>query len=276
LLLKDFGRTGMKVSEIGMGTYYDPLWTATAFMGWRRGAAAKVEAIGSGLEAGITLVDTAEIYRSEPLVGDAFAHLKRDDVFLATKVWPNHLHRDDLVRSLEKSLRRLGTTYVDLYQVHWPNNRVPVTETMGAMEEMVRVGKVCHVGVSNFDLEQTEVTNSALPKSQLAAVQLEYSLVNRRVEREILPYCETNGIALLAYLPLGHGKLVSSPKIDGVAARHGKTRGQTALRWLARRSNVFPIPRASRVAHVQENTGASGWDLSDEDVAELEASFPIA
>jgi diketogulonate reductase-like aldo/keto reductase len=116
--LKDFGRTGRKVSEIGMGTYYDPLWIATAFTGWRRGASAKVEAIKTGLDSGITLVDTAEIYRSEPLVARALDGRKRDEIFLATKVWPNHLHRDALVSAFNGSLRRLGTSYVDLYQIH--------------------------------------------------------------------------------------------------------------------------------------------------------------
>jgi diketogulonate reductase-like aldo/keto reductase len=273
LLLKEFGRTGMKVSEIGLGTYYDPLWIATAFMGWLRGAEAKVDAIRSGLEVGITLVDTAEIYCSEPLVAKALERSRRDDVFLATKVSPNHLHRNDLVRSLEKSLRRLDVDYVDLYQVHWPHPRVPIRETMGAMEELVRAGKVRYVGVSNFDLEQIREANSALPKSQLSAVQLEYSLVNRRVEKEILPYCEANGIALLAYYPLGHGRLVSSPKVDGVAMKYGKTRSQTALRWLTGKTVVFPIPRASKAAHVWENAGASGWELAPEDVTQLEAGF---
>jgi diketogulonate reductase-like aldo/keto reductase len=273
LLLKEFGGTGVKVSEIGLGTYYDNLWIATAFVGWRRGAGAKVGAIRSGLEAGITLVDTAEIYCSEPLVAKALEQVKRDDVFLATKVSPNHLHRDDLVRSLEKSLRRLGVGYVDLYQVHWPNPRVPLGETMGAMEELVRTGKVRYVGVSNFDLERIRKANSALPKSQLSAVQLEYSLINRRAEKEILPYCEANGIAFLAYYPLGHGRLVSSPRVDGVAMKYGKTRSQTALRWLAGKRMVFPIPRASKVMHVQENAGASGWELAPDDVAQLEAGF---
>jgi len=273
LILKDFGKTGRKVSEIGMGTYYDPAWIATAFMGWRRGASAKVQAIETGLAGGMTLVDTAEIYRSEPLVARALAKSKREDVFLATKVLPIHLHRDQVVRALEKSLRRLGTTYVDLYQVHRPNGRVPISETMGAMEELVRAGKVRHVGVSNFSLEQTKEANSALPKSQLTSVQPDYSLINRSVERDILPYCEANGIAVLAYFPLGHGRLASDHKVGEIAKKYGKTSSQTALRWLARKKVVFPIPRASNPTHVQENVGASGWELEDGDAEKLDAMF---
>ena len=274
MLLKDFAKSGRKVSEIGMGTYYDPAWIATGFLGWRRDGDAKVEAVRAGLKAGTTLVDTAEIYKSEPLVAKALTGFQREDVFLATKVWTNHLRRDDLIRALEGSLRRLGTAYVDLYQVHWPSSRVRMAETMGAMEELVRDGKVRHVGVSNFSREQIEEANAALPKSQLSAVQLDYSLANRRVEKGILPYCDANGIALLAYYPLGHGKLASSAKLDAVARRTGKTRSQLALRWLASKRNVFPIPRASKAAHVLEDAGASGWDLSDADARELEAAFP--
>ncbi len=272
--LKEFAKTGRKVSEIGMGTYYDPLWIATSFLGWRRGAAAKVKAMQAGLDAGITLVDTAEIYGSELLVAEAIRQKKREDVFLATKVWSNHLHREDLVRSFGKSLQRLGTSYIDLYQVHWHNPRVPIRETMSAMEELVRDGKLMHLGVSNFSLQQLQEANSALPKSQLSSVQLNYSLIHRNVERDILPYCDKEGTALLAYYPLGHGKLPSSSRLYAASAKHGKSRAQIALRWLARKPNVFPIPRASSQRHVIEDAGASDWDISDQDATGLEAKFP--
>jgi diketogulonate reductase-like aldo/keto reductase len=270
---KDFAKTGKKVTEIGMGTFYDPTWIATGFMGWRRGGKARVEAIKAGLDAYITLVDTAEIYKSEPLVAEAIKGRKRDEVFLATKVSGYHLHRDSVLRSFEGSLRRLGTAYIDLYQVHFPNSRVPIQETMGAMEELVRSGKLLHVGVSNFSLKQIEEARSALPKTELSAVQLDYSLVHRDVERDVLPYCDREGIALLAYFPLGHGKLVSDARLDQESARHGKTRAQVALRWLAQKRNVFPIPRASNTRHVLENVGASDWDLTEKDNSELDSLF---
>jgi len=271
--LKEFARTGLKVSEIGMGTYYDPLWIATAFLGWRRGARRKVEAIRTGLEAGMTLVDTAEIYGSEPLVGEAIRSRKRDEVFLATKVWSNHLYRDALLRSFNKSLGRLGTSYIDLYQVHWPNPGVPIRETMGAMEELVREGKLMHVGVSNFNLRQLDEARSALSRTELSSVQLDYSLIHRNVEKDILPYCDKEKIALLAYYPLGHGRLVSDSRLDGLGSNNGKTGAQMALRWLAEKSNVFPIPRASRRQHVSEDAGASDWNLSNQEIAELEKRF---
>ena len=271
--VKEFGKTGMKTSEVGMGTYYDPFWIATAFGGWRRGAASKVEAIKAGLDAGITLVDTAEIYRSEPLVAKAMSGRKRDEVFLATKAWPSHLHRDDLIRSFDRSLARLETSYVDLYQVHFPNRKVPIRETMATMERLVEGGKLRHIGVSNFSLEQIEEAQSALPKSELSSVQLDYSLVSRDVERDVLPYCEKERIALMAYYPLGHGKLPSDPRLDSFSSRYGKTRAQVALRWLADKASVFPIPRASKKAHVVENAGAADWELSDQDTADLNLRF---
>lgn len=270
---KAFGKTGREVSEIGMGTYYDPLWIATAYMGWRRRAARKVEAVRAGLEAGVTLIDSAEIYGSEPLVAEALSGRKRDELFIATLAWSNRLRRDALRRSLEKSLKRLGVSYVDLYQVHFPNKRVPIGETMAAMEDLARDGKILHVGVSNFSLRQIQEANAALPRSQLSSVQLPYNLMNRTVEKEILPYCVREGIAFLAYFPLAHGKLVSNQRLAAVCSKYGKTASQLALRWLTMKDCVFPIPRASEPGHVVEDTEASGWDLTDEDATQIEHLF---
>jgi diketogulonate reductase-like aldo/keto reductase len=270
---KTFAKTGRSISEIGMGTYYDPAWIATAFLGLRRGGAKKVEALKTGLDGGINLIDTAEIYGSEPLVAEAIRGRKRDNIFLATKVWSNHLRRNALKRSLEKSLKRLETPYVDLYQVHWPNGRVPIEETMAAMEDLVQAGKIVQVGVSNFSLEQIREANSALRKSQLSSVQLPYNLTNRSVEKEILPYCQREGLALLAYFPLAHGKLTSSSRLEALCKKYGKTQSQIAIKWLARMDCVFPIPRASTSRHVAENVAAGDWDISDEDASELERLF---
>jgi len=270
---KAFGRTGRQVSEIGMGTYYDPLWIAKAFLGWRSGSGEKIAALKSGLDAGVTLINSAEIYGSEPLVAKALEGRKREELFVSTKVWSIHLHRDAIKRALAKSLGRLKLSYVDLYLIHFPNPRVPIGETMAGMEDLIREGKVLHAGVSNFNIDQLRAANEALPKSQLASVELEYNLRNRRVETDILPYCDREAIALLAYFPLAHGKLVSDSRLRALCSRLGKTPSQLALRWLATKPNVFPIPRASRQAHVEENVGASGWELSQSDASELESIF---
>lgn len=198
---KVFGKTGASVSEIGMGTYYDPLWIATAILGWRRGSASKVEALGAGIDGGINLIDTAEIYRSEPLVAKAIEGRKREELFIATKVWPNHLHRDALVSALERSLRHLRLSYVDLYQIHFYSSGVPLSETMAAMEELKDKGKIGSIGVSNFSVQQVIEANAALKKSEIVSNQVDYSLANRGIEAELLPYCEKNGIMVLAYYP---------------------------------------------------------------------------
>ena len=275
---KAFGNGEPKVSEIGMGTYYDPLWIATAkSIGWRRGAASKVEAMKVGLEGGINFIDTAEVYGSEPLVARAIRGRKREDLFIATKVWPIHVRRDALVRALEKSLKRLETTYADLYQVHFPDSNVPIAETMAAMEEMKDKGKLLSIGVSNFSLQQLMEASAALKRSQIASDQVEYSLANREIEADLLPYCESNGISILAYYPLGHGKLAgpgAQRKMGAMCKTYSKTPAQVALNWLVSGRNVFAIPRASRSGHVKENIGASGWELKPEDKALLETTFP--
>jgi diketogulonate reductase-like aldo/keto reductase len=272
---KTLGNGGLKVSEIGMGTYYDPLWIATArSIGWMRGASAKVEALKAGLDGGMNFIDTAELYGAEPLVARAIRGRKRDELFIATKVWPNHLRRDALVRALERSLKRLETSYVDLYQVHFPSSRVPIAETMGAMEEMKEKGKLLAIGVSNFSLQQTKDAVAALKRSPLASNQVDYSLANREIEADLLPYCQGNKISIIAYYPLGHGKLArAKAKMEAVCKAYSKTPAQVSLNWLASGRDVFAIPRASRAEHVRENLGASGWELRPEDRALLESAY---
>jgi diketogulonate reductase-like aldo/keto reductase len=276
MMTKQFGRTGRVVTEIGMGTYYDKPWIRVAKHGWSIGAARKIRALRAGLDSGIRLIDTAEAYYSEPFVAKAIKGRNRDELFIATKVWLDHLHRDDLVMALEKSLERLELSCVDLYQIHFPNSSVPIRETMGAMEEMITRGKILAVGVSNFSLEQMLEANSALPRSEIAACQVNYSLVHRKVEKDIIPYCQQNRIAVLAYYPLGHGLLAKpSPRMEAVCRRNSKTPAQVALNWLVSKPEVFAIPRASRPKHVIENLGGSDWRLSDHDQADLEREFPV-
>ena len=274
LELKPFGTTRRQVSAIGMGTYYDFPWIVKARLGRKGGAASKVEALKAGLDGGVTLIDTAEIYDSEPLVAEAIAGRDRKDLFIATKVMFLHLRRDALARALEKSLRRLGLTYVDLYQIHQPSPFVPIEETMRALEDMVDVGLVRSIGISNFSFRQTVAASKAMKKYRIASIQMPYNLADRRIEKEILPLCRREDIALLAYFPLGHGKLAGNPRLQEIGAKHGKTPSQVALNWLIAQENVFPIPRASSAAHVRENIGSMDWMLSAEEMNDLERFFP--
>ena len=272
--LKPFGWTDRQVSAMGMGTYYDFPWIVKARLGSRGGADSKVEALQAGLDDGITLIDTAEVYNSEPLVARAIAGREREDLFIATKVLFLHLRRHALVKALERSLKRLELSYVDLYQIHQPSPFVPIEETMGTLEEMVDRGLTRFVGVSNFSLKQTLAANNAMKKHRIASIQMPYNLGDRRMEREILPFCKREGVALLAYFPLGHGRLTTDPKLQEIGARHGKTPSQVALNWLLAKENVFPIPRASRAVHVRDNLGSVNWRLSEEEKGELDVSFP--
>jgi len=273
--LKPFGESGAKVSEIGMGTYYDPLWIAGAMVGWRRGAGSKLAALKAGLEGGINFIDSAELYGSEPIVADAIRGLKREDLFVATKVWTNHLGRDSLPKALNRSLRRLGLSYVDLYQVHFPSRLKPISETMHAMEAAKESGKILNIGVSNFSLKQMIDANEALSRSEIASNQVNYSLVHRDIEEDLLPYCERNHVEIISYYPLGHGKLAKAvDRLQPICQRNSKTPAQVALNWLSSKDVVFPIPRASRAGHVKENLGASDWRLTESERAELDRAFP--
>ena len=270
---KSFGWTGKQVTSLGLGTYYDFPWIMKARMGRTGGAEDKVAALKAGLDGGIRLIDTAEIYNSEPLVARAIERFPREDLFIATKVMLLHLRHDALVKSLQRSLRKLKLDYVDLYQVHQPSPFVPIRETMSAMEEMVDRGLVRYIGVSNFSLKQMMEANGALKKYRLASTQMPYHLADRRMEKEILPYCREQKMVLLAYFPLGHGKLTAGGTLARIGQKYGKTPPQVALNWLLSQENVFPIPRASSKAHVMENIGSVGWRMTDDDRTELEGSY---
>ncbi len=272
---KIFGRTGRMLSEVGMGTFYDPNWMFWALLGWRRGAAQRVEALKAGISGGINLIDTAEAYNSEVLVAEATRERKREDLFIATKITPTHLGYKPVFKALERSLKRLRTSYVDLYQIHYPRPLMPTAETMRAMEDLIDQGKIRSIGVSNFSLHQMMEANASLKKTQLASTQMEYNLVHRSIEKDILPYCRKENIAVLAYRPLGHGKLASEQaKLKKFCDKYSKTPAQIALKWLSSQPGVFPIPRASNVLHVRENLEASGWRMDEPDLRELGELFP--
>ena len=274
---REFGKTGFKVSVIGMGTYYDPSYIILArVLHLHRNRFSKIAAVRKGIELGINLIDTAEIYETEGMVGEAIRGFKRDELFVATKVWLSHLRYDKVLKAAERSLKSLGCSYIDLYQIHWPNPAIPVEETMRAMSRLVDEGKARHIGVSNFSLEQLKRAQEALPRYDLVSNQVEYSLTVRRIEEGLLPYCEKNGIAILAYRPLAHGALAREVGELGRVVKElggkygGKTPAQIALNWLISRSRVvLPIPRASRPERVVEDAGAAGWRLSENDMERL-------
>jgi diketogulonate reductase-like aldo/keto reductase len=274
----EFGKTGFKVSDIGMGTYYDPSYIVTSLVARHHvGRVEKIAALRKGLELGMNLIDTAEVYQSEGIVAEAIKDHDREGLFLATKVSWHHLRYKAVLKAAENSLKRLRCSYIDLYLVHMPNSRVPIEETMKAMEKLVDEGKVRYIGVSNFSLQQMKNAEEALSKNEIASNQVEYSLSVRTIENDVLSYCEQKRIAIMAYRPLAHGALAQpNPRLklimDNISQKYGeKTPAQIALNWLMRKSEmIFPIPRASRPERVIENAGAVGWSLEAEDVKKLE------
>jgi diketogulonate reductase-like aldo/keto reductase len=275
---RDFGRAKVKVSAIGMGTYYDVSWImASRLLSHRQGREDKIAALKSGIELGINLIDTAEMYDTEPLVAEAIRGFNRDALFIATKVWSTHLKYQQVLRAAQRSLEKLQCSYIDLYQIHWPNTLVPIKDTMRAMEKLVDEGKVRFIGVSNFSLSQMKEDEETLSKHELVSNQVQYSLKARRIETNLLPYCDRNNIAVLAYRPVAHGELANpsgrlKTVVDEISQKHGgKTPAQIALNWLVNKSKmIFPIPRASRPRRVTENVGALGWNLDPEDLVKLD------
>lgn len=259
---KELGRTGVQVPVLGQGTY----GSGFSFGGSLSNG---VAALRRGIDLGMTLIDTAESYgagRSEEIVGEAIKGL-RDRVFLATKVSPENLSYDRVLRSAEKSLQRLGTRYIDLYQIHFPNPWVPIQETMQAMEHLVGEGKIRYVGVSNFSVKETREAQQALSETTLASNQVEYSLLERSIERDLLPYCQQEKITIIAYTPIARGYILQGEigrRLREIGGRYGKTPMQVALNWLISKEGVIAIPKAARIEHVDENAGAVGWHLTEE------------
>ena len=225
-----------------------------------------VSTVRKALEIGYRHIDTAIFYENEEEVGKAIGNYPREDLFITTKVWKDKLKYRDFKRSAEESLERLGTDYVDLLLIHWPNPSIPLEETMRAMNELVEEGKVNHPGVSNFNRSQLAKAQD-LSDYPLATNQIKYHLGMDR--SDMVNYCKNNGIFLTAYSPLGRGKVFERDVLSQVAKKYGKTPGQIALKWLVEQKNVMAIPKASSESHLRQNIDVFGWELETEDVETL-------
>lgn len=250
---KELGTTGVPIPEIGLGTCH-----------YHGG----ISPLRKGIELGARLIDTAEAYGTEAVVGEAIQGI-REKVFLATKVSLTHFRRGDLLKAADESLRRLRTNIIDLYQLHRPHYVVPIEETMAVMEELVERGKVRFIGVSNFSVNQLRKAQAALSKNKIVSNQVQYNLIDRTIATGLLPYCQQNHITIIAYSPLAKGlpriaKQDTNDILGKVAAATGKTRAQVALNWCISRDAVIAIPKADSKEHVTENCRASGWRLSPE------------
>ncbi len=268
---------GFALSVFGLGTYQ---MGGGLERDWDNDDGRDIAAIQAAVTAGVTHIDTAEIYAGghcERLVGRAIAGLDRSRLFIASKVYPTHLHFDDVIAACRGSLERLGISQLDLYLVHMPNPEIPLAETVRAMDWLVEHEMVRFIGVSNFDLSWLEAAR-ALTKYGIVTNQIHYSLVARAYEDNgTLEYCRTHGILVTAYRPIGKfGELARSGHLmlDRISAKYRKTPAQIAVNWVLSKPNVVALVKTSRPDHLRDDLGALGWQLQPEDVAELDTKFP--
>jgi diketogulonate reductase-like aldo/keto reductase len=267
-----FGSTGVAVPVIGQGT-----WQMENDD--RQGA---IRALQIGLDLGMTHIDTAELYGrgrvEESIVAEAIAG-RRDEVFLVSKVMPSNATYEGTLRACERSLRRLKTDRLDCYLLHWPGSH-PLEDTIRAFEKLVREGKLRSWGVSNFNVDELEEAVRIAGPGRIACNQVLYHLEERAIEHSVLPWCERANIAVVGYSPFGNGRFPGpeSPRgrvLASVAQAHGVSPYQVALRFLIRRPSLFAIPKASREAHARDNAAAAKVELSSEELALLDAAFPL-
>jgi diketogulonate reductase-like aldo/keto reductase len=268
---RPFGTTRRLVGPIGQGS-------------WNIETSARDSAVAAmrrGLDLGLTHIDTAEMYGSgsaETFIADAIAG-RRDEVFLVSKVLPGNASKRGTVASCEKSLKRLRTDRLDCYLLHWRGGH-PLEDTIAAFESLLGEGKILSWGVSNFDVNDLDEVASIAGAGHPACNQVLYHLEERAIEHAVLPWCRKNGTAVVAYTPFGQSTAPYDARtrqggvLHEIAAARGATPRQVALRFLLRNPEVFVIPKASRVLHVEENAAAAALELSGAELAKIEAAFP--
>jgi diketogulonate reductase-like aldo/keto reductase len=259
------------------GTIVPAIGQGSAQLAQRRHPeAVEEEALRTGLSLGMTLIDTAEIYgngRSEKLIGRAVAG-QRDRVFLVSKVWPNHVTGNGIARACEASLARLGTDYLDLYLLHWPNGVTDLAAVVAGFESLRAAGKIRAWGVSNFSVSQMEDLVRVPDGHRCATNQVPYNVASRDIEHDLLPWCEQRGMPVMAYSPLGGSSLVRDATLARIGAAHGCSATAVALAWAVRSGNVIAIPESGAPAHVKENAVALSLTLTPQELATLDAAYP--
>jgi diketogulonate reductase-like aldo/keto reductase len=260
-------RTGETVPQLGLGTW--KMGDAPA----RR--ATEVKALRRGIDLGMTLIDTAEMYAeggAEEVVAEAVKG-QRDKVFIVSKVYPHNASRQGTIEACERSLKRLKTDRVDLYLLHWPGSH-PLADTVAAFEALRTAGKVRHWGISNFDAKGTAKVMSQTGGQNCAANQVLYNLGERGIEWDLVKACRDAKVAIMAYTPLGRGQVAESKAVAEVALRHGVTPSAIAIAWTMRDPNVISIPKTASLEHLEANRKAADVTLSAEDQAVLDKAFP--
>ncbi len=269
---RQFGSTGREVPVIGQGT-----WNIE-----QSDSATTIAALRRGLDLGMSHIDTAEMYGSgaaEELVGAAIDG-RRDEVFLVSKVLPQNASRSGTISACERSLKRLRTDRIDCYLLHWRGAH-PLEGAIAAFEQLRADGKILSWGVSNFDVDDLHEVQRIAGAGHPACNQVLYHLRERAIEHAVIPWCEANGVAVVAYSPFGHAGGFPGPHTPGgrvlneIASRRHATPRQAALRFLTRRASLFAIPKSANPEHVEENAGAGTLALSEAEFARIDEAFPL-
>ena len=259
--------SGQPIPALGMGT-------------WKMGESDRhfqreVEALRYGLELGLTLIDTAEMYGeggAEEVVAQVIAG-RRAEVFLVSKVYPHNASKKGVVAACDRSLKRLNTDYLDLYLLHWRGS-VPLSETLEAFQSLKAAGKIRDYGVSNFDTEDMAEAVRLEGGKAIATDQVLYNLTRRGVERDLLPWCRRQHLPIMAYSPIEQGRLLNNQALKKMARERDITAAQIAIAWLLHQNDVIVIPKSSRIEHIKQNYAALNLALSTEELATLETAFP--
>lgn len=259
--------SGREMPALGMGT-------------WRMGENPhcrqdEISALRHGMELGISLIDTAEMYGeggAEEVVGEAIASC-RSKMFIVSKVYPHNASRKGVIAACDRTLKRLNTDYLDLYLLHWRSS-VPFAETLSAFQALKQAGKIHDYGVSNFDIDDMKEAVGLEGGSAIATNQILYNLSRRGVELDLLPWCNQHSIPVMAYSPIEQGRLLNNSALIEMAEQKEASTAQIALSWLLHQDNVIVIPKASKIEHIEQNYAALDIVLSAEDLATLDAAFP--
>ena len=269
-------RVAIRTTQLPSGEEVPVLGQGTWHMGENRGRRAdEIAALRLGLDLGMALIDTAEMYgdgAAEALVGEAIAG-RRDQVFLVSKVLPHHATPQGTIAACEASLRRLGTDHLDLYLLHW-RGPLSLAGTLIGFETLVREGKIRHWGVSNFDVSDMSELVDLPHGPDVATDQVLYNLARRGIEWDLQPWCQMRRIPIMAYSPIEQSRLLSHPVLRSLADRHAATPAQIALAWVLRQNLVIAIPKAGTPEHVRENRAALDIHLAHQDLDDLNRAFP--
>ncbi len=258
--------SGKEIPILGQGT-------------WRMGEKARqktaeIDALKLGIDLGMTLIDTAEMYGeggAERVVSEAISN-RRQEVYLVSKFYPYNASYQGVIKACERSLSRLKTDYLDLYLLHWRGS-IPLAETLEGLQHLKQAGKILDYGVSNFDTDDMEEAESLAGGKEIATNQVLYNLIHRGIEWDLLPWCQKRSIPIMAYSPVEQRAFVNDSRLKNIAVKHNATPTQIALSWLLHQDNVISIPKATNPQHIRENFTALDIDLTEEDIKEIDLAF---